>query len=685
RTSAVHVGMYAPLLRPAAAGGRSFMSLVLLAASLGLANVVKSFWGGPKSITLRVRVLWIRHGLSCANVLNACAAGGNQALLPQLEVALQRLPNYTLHDAAQCHLDEGYGLRGRPPNGKDCTVEVVGDSQRFVTKLHHLLLDPGLTDCSRRQSQEAGHALLHFLAQEDLRVHFLASSTLLRAIQTAYHMFVAPCIGIGRPKHCQALANLTVTPIPFVAERSKRQEPLQADNFAAPLDVQEELLKGLRREHLDLRRFRHWPRLEQQYSKFKAFLALLLLPSLRPNEGLDGPVNLQELLEADAPLQWASGSYREGPGFQRVEYEAMEEPELLVALLGHGAMMSKVCQLEASPQNNEVLEKLYILEKSGTETLLRELEGRCPRVMAAPQQHLEELSEEDVASCRVGFDVPAFLDLVACGSTVFGVAVRQLMSVTLYAADPSEPLAGDQLHELVDVNAMLALAASGTASALAGAALSAKHSQLRILRLNGLFMCCIAAFMQWRDKLVREHGPRRDQDQEELVDTPSALVVTAEGHVSNQEPLPMEGPTLGPGNLPRTAQEVARLDLVYSSTPLEKLPRFIVLGALSGALLGYFGVGPAWVIAPLVTRSSPEWKQIMELADRTAQSPPVLGPDQDSAESGPLSLVSDLIGTGGCDERSRRMKSSALNVFELSQLGRAWGPVPDVESDLWRR
>eukprot|EP00913_Durusdinium_trenchii_P024563 g23059.t2 len=43
---------------------------------------------GPKSITLRVRVLWIRHGLSCANVLNACAAGGNQALLPQLEVAL---------------------------------------------------------------------------------------------------------------------------------------------------------------------------------------------------------------------------------------------------------------------------------------------------------------------------------------------------------------------------------------------------------------------------------------------------------------------------------------------------------------------------------------------------------------------------------------------------------------------
>ena len=38
--------MYAPLLRPAAAGGRSFMSLVLLAASLGLANVVKSFWGG---------------------------------------------------------------------------------------------------------------------------------------------------------------------------------------------------------------------------------------------------------------------------------------------------------------------------------------------------------------------------------------------------------------------------------------------------------------------------------------------------------------------------------------------------------------------------------------------------------------------------------------------------------------
>ena len=30
----------------------------------------------PAPERLRVRLLWIRHGLSCANVLNACAAHG---------------------------------------------------------------------------------------------------------------------------------------------------------------------------------------------------------------------------------------------------------------------------------------------------------------------------------------------------------------------------------------------------------------------------------------------------------------------------------------------------------------------------------------------------------------------------------------------------------------------------------
>ena len=31
----------------------------------------------------------------------------------------------------------------------------------------------------------------------------------------------------------------------------------------------------------------------------------------------------------------------------------VEAPEVVVALLGHGGMISKFCHLEASPQNNE--------------------------------------------------------------------------------------------------------------------------------------------------------------------------------------------------------------------------------------------------------------------------------------------------------------------------------------------
>ncbi|CAE8705782.1 unnamed protein product, partial [Polarella glacialis] len=34
---------------------------------------------------------------------------------------------------------------------------------------------------------------------------------------------------------------------------------------------------------------------------------------------------------------------------------------------------------------------------------------------------------------------------------------------------------------------------------------------------------------------------------------------------------------------------------------------FVMLGAASGVCLGFFGVGPAWMLAPLVTRTSQAW------------------------------------------------------------------------------
>merc|ERR1719458_55509 len=53
---------------------------------------------------------------------------------------------------------------------------------------------------------------------------------------------------------------------------------------------------------------------------------------------------------------------------------------------------------------------------------------------------------------------------VSVGSTVFGVAARQILSATLYALDPTGDGEGQStsISDLVDVNAAMVLASSGT-------------------------------------------------------------------------------------------------------------------------------------------------------------------------------------------------------------------------------
>ncbi|CAJ1398168.1 unnamed protein product [Effrenium voratum] len=244
-----------------------------------------------------------------------------------------------------------------------------------------------------------------------------------------------------------------------------------------------------------------------------------------------------------------------------------------------------------------------------------------------------------------------------------------------------EEFSVDKMHELVDVNAMLALALSGTASSLAGAALAARHNYRRLYRLNGLFMVACAGFITWRDKLASDLGPRRDTDREELQEGVSSVVVDDAGRVKHVAPA-MVGPQWGPGNLPRTQEDVARLELLYTSTPFEKLPRFILMGFLAGGLLGYFGVGPTWVIAPLVTRTSPEWEQIASLARGKANDYdsllrqfmplPKQEPVDEGPSEGPLTFASDLITSMGCDDRTRRTCSMAMILPCLAAAWRHW-------------
>merc|ERR1719272_114449 len=71
---------------------------------------------------VKVRLFWVRHGLSCANVMDKCSKGPSQAeeLLPKVEHALQLVPGYESNK-----LNQTFGLQAATPTEGDCTVEVI--------------------------------------------------------------------------------------------------------------------------------------------------------------------------------------------------------------------------------------------------------------------------------------------------------------------------------------------------------------------------------------------------------------------------------------------------------------------------------------------------------------------------------------------------------------------------------
>merc|ERR1719264_837875 len=154
---------------------------------------------------------------------------------------------------------------------------------------------------------------------------------------------------------------------------------------------------------------RTWPRFAQQYEKFKAFLAVVLAPALSlRSQGVgtaaapswEEASAFRDALEAALPqtmhhedhgkepvtVSWDGQSYSTGPEFTKSEYMALDAPEVNLAVVGHNQMMMEYCQQgqKPKPNNNAVLEKLFILDMAPGKTLLRELEGKCAKVMDAP-------------------------------------------------------------------------------------------------------------------------------------------------------------------------------------------------------------------------------------------------------------------------------------------------------------
>lgn len=221
---------------------------------------------------------------------------------------------------------------------------------------------------------------------------------------------------------------------------------------------------------------------------------------------------------------------------------------------------------------------------------------------------------------------------VAVGSTVFGVAARQLLSATLYGLEPDVDLGDlESLSRIVDLNAAAVLAASGTAAAVGAAAFAARVPTRPMRKANGLFLVACSLFMNWRELRVESRRPTEVADEnEEEPESPPA------GGVGPTRPLTPEGQ----GDL--------------RNTPASEFPRLISLGAASGAVLGFFGVGPAWLLAPLLSCTAPGEKGFFGTVNANFLT------DPDAA---------DIVGTSGSDERSR---ATACLAMVPPSLAAAW-------------
>lgn len=218
---------------------------------------------------------------------------------------------------------------------------------------------------------------------------------------------------------------------------------------------------------------------------------------------------------------------------------------------------------------------------------------------------------------------------VAIGSTVFGVAARQVLSATLYSLEPGSDFSNPEtLNELVDVSAAAVLAASGMVGALSSAVLAARVPQRHLRRTNGFFCVAVAIFMQWRESFAKP--PRSDEEQEE----PEEGAVLA----VPPPPLAMQQQVQEPGQEvdPRSTRE---------------LIRHMTFGFGSGAVLGFFGIGPAWMLAPLLARTAPGAEGLTSLSTMLPGSPPG-GDSSEGAGSPPP--AQQALGPPGSSERERR-------------------------------
>ena len=335
-----------------------------------------------------IAILWMRHGLSCANVLDGCSvdqAKVDALATPAFYDLLDAQLAASRHARRRVARRRGVGAR-RAGARPDCEIFLDGGAR---ARLHDLYRDPALTDCAVAASARAGAALAARVGAVDL----VLSSPLRRARETAAAAFPG--------RH--------VREAPFVVERPHTVHAVQLDNEPAPPgpDGGASLFpRGVARNASD----------------WRAFLGFL------GSAGLDALENGGRSAPRPRPYPAAVGA--------RARVRAA--PDYTVVVVGHGDMMKHVCRRDVKPANNAVLRRRVLVDAAG---VVHEDSAPCDLVLDAPPQVDDGfLTAADVARCADPWPVGPWLDLAAADDEADAAAA----SPCLAAARRAFPAPGDE-------------------------------------------------------------------------------------------------------------------------------------------------------------------------------------------------------------------------------------------------
>lgn len=422
--------------------------------------------------TYLIRLLFVRHGLSCANVpWNACTTNATKVseegmgpssyndLVERFDT-LMRAPNPVSMEGMQ----KSWGIRPRgwqiPGHSKtadglsdDCIVKANlaslhdGDYDDFgnLVAVRQLVKDPHVVSCAMAHARAAHDALAPWLASNRIVFDLFASSSLKRAMETALVVF-----GDGQAQ------NISVMPY---ANEMNLGTPYQPENYAYPPDVQARQMS----ETFDLDIWperslmdgegERYPHSNQQVHKFKAILAMEVLPWLARRSAGEGATTMEpnpEIVRAleegraaghpvfpvhttpDTPLlqSFDAGDlrYEQGATLSSEDYfasRAAGAQEFVVGMGSHMFFLRTFCGYtaeESGPNNLEVLERLIEVRVSSqtsssgtrhTTFTVRDDGPRCELILQSPTVPIAELSASDLGeACTTPFDVASVMDLM---------------------------------------------------------------------------------------------------------------------------------------------------------------------------------------------------------------------------------------------------------------------------------